>query len=234
MLQLNAIARSNLTCASSRKSIRSTITHLSRPESLSFISRNSSIARQRARFTHIQVHASQSPNPFGGGGGEDSSKISISDLALPAAGLAFVFVVGPLFGGATAIFGLPLIITGLAAVFGWLDALAGLFGITPLTAAAIVGSTSLGILLIPAFLKFGFIALAGYLVTNLIFGGGSEDDSDVTPGGSSSSNTTNSNSYFNGTMNNSTGRESSRRPSSPYDFDARDVTIDVEAETIDD
>jgi hypothetical protein len=174
----------------------------------------------------VQIHASQSPNPFGGGNGEGNSSL-ISDLALPAAGvLGLLLIAGPIFGGFTAIFGLPLIVTGVAAAFGVLDSIAAAVGTTPLVAAAVVASSTLGILLIPAFLKFGFIALAGYFVATLLFGGAGtsgtrddddDDDDDITSGSSTY--------YRDSTSKSYRGRN---------EFDARDVTIDVEAETIDD
>jgi hypothetical protein len=233
LLQMSTIAKISVHGKLNRTSISSATPHNLRRTGLALISRNSNIATSRARLTHVQVHASQSPNPFGSGGGgnsgNDESTSLISDLALPAGGLLLLLLAGPIFGGATAVFGLPLIITGLAAAFGVLDTIAGIFGTTPLVAAAVVASTSLGILLIPAFLKFGFIALAGYFVANLLFGGGRED-SDVTSGSGGGPS-----SYYN--QNGSGSSEKSNSYSSNKgrnEFDARNVTIDVEAETIDD
>ncbi|KAL4514910.1 hypothetical protein Ndes2526A_g03739 [Nannochloris sp. 'desiccata'] len=225
LLQLRTIPTNKRACAYSRNSISSAIPRSSRPAGRPFISRNSNSVRQRARIARLQIHASQSPNPLGGGNGEGNSSL-ISDLALPAAGvLALLLIAGPIFGGVTAIFGLPLIVTGVAAAFGVLDTISGVAGTTPVVAAAVVASSTLGILLIPAFLKFGFIALAGYFVANLLFGGGSgsgdkDGDGDVTSGSSS---------YYDG---GSGSKSSSYRGRN--EFDARDVTIDVEAETIDD
>jgi hypothetical protein len=226
LLQLSTFATNNRCEHASRKLL---IPRSSRPTGLGSRPRYSNIARPRARIARIQVHASSQP-PFGsGGGGSDSDvKSLVSDLALPVGALALLLIAGPFFGGATAIFGLPIIVTAAAAVFGTLDFIAGLFGTTPLVAAGIVASSTFGILLIPAFLKFGFIAFAGYFVANLLFGGGGGDsDPDVTAGTGSSENSYYTSSGSNRTYNNTSegGRNS---------FDARDVTIDVEADTIDD
>jgi len=224
LLQLSTIASNKQACASSRRTF--SIPNSSRRAGLSFNFRNSNSVRQRARIARVQIHASQSPNPFGGGGKGDGDSSLISDLALPAAGvLAILIIAGPIFGGFTAVLGLPLIVTGVAAAFGVLDSIAAAVGTTPLVAAAVVASTTLGVVLIPAFLKFGFIALAGYFIANLLFGGGggsgNRDNDDVTSGSSSYYDKSNGN----GTSNSYRGRNH---------FDARDVTIDVEAESIDD
>jgi hypothetical protein len=226
LLQMSAIAKNTQCIHSSRNSICSALPHTSRRTTLHLISRNNNLVRPRVRTTGVvQVHASQSPNPFGGGGGGKEGSSLIADLALPAGALALLLIAGPIFGGATAIFGLPVLVVGAAAAFGLLDAVAGFFGTTQLVAAGVVASSVFGLLLIPAFIKFGFIALAGYFVLNLLFGGGSssDEDSDVTSGGGGS------NSYYNNDYSSSSTRYRNRDS-----FDARDVTIDVEAESIDD
>lgn len=146
--------------------------------------------------------ANRSPNPYGsGGGGDDGDDVGslVLDLALPALGvIALVSLAGPLIGGLSAMLGLPLVVTVGAAALGLLDPIAAAIGATPLVAAGLVASSTLGILLIPTFLKWGLFMAAGYFVANFLFGTGG-------PLG----------------------------PPEP-EIDARDVTIDVDATTIDD
>lgn len=125
-----------------------------------------------------------------------------------------VLVLSSFFGGASAVLGLPLVVTALAAALGFLDPIAAVLGTSPLVAAGVVASSTFGILLIPAFLKFGLFAFAGLFVANLVFGG----ISGLSGGDSSSSG-------GGGFMNSS--------PREP-EIDARTAIIDVDAETIDD
>lgn len=155
--------------------------------------------------------AGRSPNPFGSSDGDgDSAASQILDLAIPAAGVfVVVLLLGSFFGGASAVLGLPLIVTGIAAAVGFLDPLAAVLGTSPLVAAGVVGGSTLGILLIPAFLKFGLFAFAGLFVANLVFGGISFLGGNGGGGGFMDS--------------------SPREP----EIDARNAIIDVDAETID-
>ena len=172
----------------------------------------------RQPFRTISTQAGRNPNPFGPNSDGESAASQILDLALPAAGVfAIVLFLGPFLGSATAIFGLPLAVTAIAAVLGFLNPLAALLGTSPLVAAGVVAGSTFGILLIPAFLKFGLFAFAGLFVANLVFGGiaslsGKDVDSNVGGGG--------------GGFANSRTREP--------EIDARNAIIDVEAKTIDD
>ena len=58
------------------------------------------------------------------------------------------------------------------AVFGLLDPIAAALGTTPLVAAGLVGSFTLGILFIPTFFKIGAVGLAIWFVINLLAGSG--------------------------------------------------------------
>ena len=130
---------------------------------------------QQRRGSGFRVHAGPNLGGGGGGGGDgggsNDNGQTVLNLALPLTGVvALVFIAGPLFG--TAVFGLPFLVVAIAAVTGILDRFAAALGTNTLAAAGIVAGSTLGLFLIPAFLKFALVIGAGAFITNLVFGRG--------------------------------------------------------------
>lgn len=144
-----------------------------------------------------------------GGGPESGGGIQLLDYALPAAGaVALLALGGPLFGSIASSLGIVLLITAGAGAAGVIEKVSRAFQISPLAATGSIMLTAFGVLLIPAFLKFGFFAFAGFLVYSVLSGllgfGGSGGGGGFGGGDSMD------------------------------DVEAKNMIVDVEAETIDD
>jgi len=157
--------------------------------------------RRTSRILKQNVRTRAQRNP--GDDSEYGGNMQLSDFAIPAGlgALALLVFGGPALGTIASSLGFVLLITAGAGATGVIDRISSALGVSPVTAAGGLIFTIYGVLLIPAFLKFGFFAFGVLLVYNILSGllGGIEGIN----GGS-------------------------------VDIDPRDVTIDIEAETLDD
>lgn len=179
------------------------------------------------RYTNLlSTKASQRPPQLDQ---EEINKI-LSELAVPAVGILILITILP-FVVATASPVNLLTFVGIASATGYF--LAPSYGIDPQAAVITVVGVTVGSLILPFFLQLAFFLFITYFLVNTVVGG-LFNNRESSTSSQQDDIFSSFNNNFNGFNNDNVYNSSSSGRKNMSSIDPRDVTIDIEAETIDD